>query len=446
MARPYEERAAWYRALLAGSPALAPLAGALPVEPGSPGSVVAGLVLAPVLGDFTQWLLAQAKERGTRRLYFLARDGYYVFRAAEALNRALGLGLDCRYLYCSRRALGIPLFHLDRRRGLDALCRGGMDLTLDQVLARAGLSPEERRQAAGELGLPFSLAQRLPKRALPQVRQALGQSPVFLNLAGGYSRKALPGLVGYLEQEGLLEDLPWALVDSGWMGSLQRGLQQVLQSRGRGRPLEGYYFGLYQIPKGMDPRRFHGYAFTPAGPRQWKMELNNCVFEAVFAAPHGTALGYRQVGGRWAPVLERWESHPLGEWLGRCLDRCTPALVQLCGERGLVSTEASRDRALRLFAAFCHTPWPQEAAVFGRLPFSDGAGEAKPLAAPLAERELWLSHSPARLLAQAVAASPGRESAWPQGTAALSARVPQLCWEAYRWYQALRFFKMPPRG
>ena len=88
MTRPYGERLAQYRSLLGEDPALAPLSPSL--DPGDPAGAVAGLVLAPALGGFTQWLLAWAKGRGIKRLYFLARDGYCFLRAARALSDTAG--------------------------------------------------------------------------------------------------------------------------------------------------------------------------------------------------------------------------------------------------------------------------------------------------------------------------------------------------------------------
>ena len=82
MTRPYGERLAQYRSLLGEDPALAPLSPNL--APGDPAGAVAGLVLAPALGGFTQWLLAWAKGRGIKRLYFLAaRRKQYPSRARK---------------------------------------------------------------------------------------------------------------------------------------------------------------------------------------------------------------------------------------------------------------------------------------------------------------------------------------------------------------------------
>lgn len=442
MTRPYGERLAQYRSLLGEDPALAPLSPNL--APGDPAGAVAGLVLAPALGGFTQWLLAWAKGRGIKRLYFLARDGYCFLRAARSLSDAMGLGLDCRYLCCSRQALRLPLFHLDPQQGLDALCRNSMDLTLDKLLARAGLAPGERQAWGKALALPFGLGERLPRTALPQVRRALERSPVLLRLLEERSKAALPALAGYLRQEGLLEDVPCALVDSGWLGSLQQGLQTALSLLGRPAPLEGCYFGLYQVPTEMDRARYHSYLFAPEGPLGAKARFNNCVFEAVFTAPHGMTLGYRRAGGRWLPVLGEGGGHPLLGKLLPSFDQYLAGLAALCREQGLAAGLTQRREAVKkLLGAFFTAPWPQEAELFGSLPFSDEAAEGKPtpLAAPLTDRELMRSHGPARLLAQAGLCRPCRESAWPQASAVLYSAHPRRRLGEQALYQILRSLK-----
>ena len=60
--------------------------------------------------------------------------------------------------------------------------------------------------------------------------------------------RSLPAFFGYLRQEGLLEPVPWALVDSGWMGTTQETLGQALRLLGKSGSLRGYYAGLYRGP------------------------------------------------------------------------------------------------------------------------------------------------------------------------------------------------------
>ena len=68
--------------------------------------------LAPVILEFTEWVLKKAQKEGKERLYFLARDAYPVFLTAEKLCAARGIKLDCRYLRVSRFALRTAEYHL----------------------------------------------------------------------------------------------------------------------------------------------------------------------------------------------------------------------------------------------------------------------------------------------------------------------------------------------
>ena len=42
-------------------------------------------VLAPTLYEFVVWVLQEALQSGKKRLYFLARDGYQMYLAAQQL-------------------------------------------------------------------------------------------------------------------------------------------------------------------------------------------------------------------------------------------------------------------------------------------------------------------------------------------------------------------------
>ena len=179
----------------------------------------APVILARALGDFTQWALGRALAAGVRRLYFLSRDGWYPFRLGEALCRGWDLPIECRYLYGSRRAWRLPLAHRDPARLVGQLCGKGGGATLGDILFQAGLSPREAGAAAASLGLPQELP--LSPRQRRELAPRLLACPAFLHPMEAASRQALGPFLGYLRQEGLGEDVPWAVVDSGWMGSTQ---------------------------------------------------------------------------------------------------------------------------------------------------------------------------------------------------------------------------------
>ena len=103
--------------------------------------------------SFVIWLLKSAMENNIKRLYFLARDGYFMYHASLILCNTLHLPIECRYLSCSRYSLRIPMFHLDHNTALDYICRGGIDVTLTKILSRAGLTKNESEKIIKHLGL-----------------------------------------------------------------------------------------------------------------------------------------------------------------------------------------------------------------------------------------------------------------------------------------------------
>ena len=180
-----------YREILGECPRLLQAAEALGLPSDDPAVVAAGYVLGPGLACFSRWLLEQAGRHGKKRLYFLARDGYFMRQAAQVFCRAWGLELDCRYLSCSRYSLRLPLFHLDHERALEHVCRSGVEVTPWRLLGRAGLTPEEREGVLHALALPMDREEPLPPAVLPELRRRLAACAPFLEGMDRPSREAV---------------------------------------------------------------------------------------------------------------------------------------------------------------------------------------------------------------------------------------------------------------
>ena len=54
-------------------------------------------VLAPAMNSFAIWVLKAALKKKISRLYFLARDGYFMYTTAKMLCDRLNLPIECRY-------------------------------------------------------------------------------------------------------------------------------------------------------------------------------------------------------------------------------------------------------------------------------------------------------------------------------------------------------------
>ncbi|HJC57494.1 MAG TPA: hypothetical protein H9700_09030 [Candidatus Eisenbergiella intestinipullorum] len=378
-------------------------------------------VLGPVLYSFLTWVLRRAQETGKKRLYFLARDGWMMYRMAQGLCEAKGLFPECRYLYASRYAWRVPQQHLKRESSLEQICRSGMHVTFADVMRRAGLTREETEKIASLIRPGKSIRKVLTRRELLSLRTQLAGCGPFLELAERHSRSRYAGTLAYLSREGLLDHVPYALVDSGWTGSLQESLTCLLESAGYGGRVEGYYFGLYSLPDAADAGRFHGWYFGPGSRAGRKARFSNCLLESVFTAPHGMTEGYEE--GNEGPVPRLARLHPKRKaWTKRQL-----GLLEIYMETLLKSLdevpeqEAQLLRAEALLSRFMSAPSRKESICYGNAFFSDEVTEERmrPLAARLTRRQLLELHLPVRLLLFLSGKRNPAESGWTEGSVRL---------------------------
>ena len=385
--------------------------------------------LFPALSAFTRWVLGRAGEEGISRLYFLARDGWFPFRLARRLAAAWDLPVECRYLYGSRLAWRLPLYREDHGRALDQLCGGGMLQTPEQVLARTGLSRQEQDAVGKALG--ESGKKLLHPRAL---RETLGSCALFWKLLDNRSEKALPLLEEYFRQEGLLEAVSWAVVDSGWMGSTQETLSRLLEiMRGPGKTA-GFYAGLYRGPQS---GTWDCFFFRPGRDLGVQAAMEPCFFEAVFAPPQGTVLGYARQEGNVVPLLGQPPEEEAPAFLGKAFQALEEELAGKSPPWDLtLQALEDRPRAWALLRQLMTRPGREEAKALGRLPFSCGEEEPLPLAGFLTGEELKKNTLASRLLR----GKPLRESFWLPGTSALYGENPPrqfVWWDRLRWARTL---------
>lgn len=387
-------------------------------------------VLAPLLHRFVIWVLQQAQENGIKRLYFLARDAYFMYLAARIYVKRYGLDIDCRYLYCSRYAIRVPAYHRSIEKALNYITLGGLDITPEKIYARAGITGNEREDLLKERIIDFDPDEQIPRGQLSTIKQDLKDSSLFLERLKDTSQKAEPALESYLRTEGLLNDVPAAFVDSGWVGSLQKDLNEELKRLGREEYIEGYYYGLYEVPVRKELTRLHTYHFSPEDGLKRKVLFNNCLFESIFTAPHGMTMGYRQeTEGKSVPILAEISTSRIREvqnteqilleWQEALLEtQLGNAFEDLCREMLNPETEWSINQNQALFM---HHPTREEAEVYGRLEFTDDILEygGNQIATVLTEQELKENTLTGRLVAEFLQHKHVKQSGWYEGSAVL---------------------------
>lgn len=250
---------------------------------------------APSAVIFVKWVLQQALQKGIKRLYFLARDGYPFYVAAGHLCQAWKLDIDCRYLSVSRYAVRVPEYHLMGKACLERICIGGIDVTFEKIMKRAALTDEEAMHVAELVGCKESYQSILNYQQILNIKQKLMDVDCLFEYINSHSKEAYENAIGYLTQEGLLEEVPYAIVDSGWVGTLQQSMQRLLRTKKKSLSLEGFYFGLYELPQGAERDLYHAYFFEPYRGLKRKVHFSNCLFEAIYSATEGMTLCYRAV-------------------------------------------------------------------------------------------------------------------------------------------------------
>lgn len=237
--------------------------------------------VVPAYAPYLMYLSKEASARGIRRLYFLSRDGYVLQKGMEQLAPD---GVELRYLFVSRKALMLPYLHggdestylavMDKQ----ALLRKHVDVLL------AGLSTS--RSELAEFGITFAYRQIVTKAQQEDFLQKVFRSNFTPELEKRCA-EAHTLLLDYFRQEGLMENVPSAMVDVGWLGTSRLMVKHIL-SRAESREVEFFYYGV------------RGDVLPPAcgtyssylRPEQSCTELTALVENYYSASPWPTTKGY----------------------------------------------------------------------------------------------------------------------------------------------------------
>lgn len=340
-------------------------------------------VAAPLIVGFTLWALREASRLGLKRLYFVARDGQILHTIARQLAPRLGLDLDLRYLYGSRQAWILPGLNSADEEQLGRIFKSydffSVDhLTIEGALSRVEVTPHEFAEPLARAGFheadwrrPLRHAERQALRDLLLHDSAVGE--LIMRRAAAARELSL----GYLRQEGMFENVPWALVDLGTGATLHRALSHLLE-QAAGPPVTSLYLG-YTGGRADLPGRLLTYYFDLPS-RLGMNEVPGLVtmIEMICSADHGTVLGYKSDAGGIRPALKEERNSAVLDW-GYDLVRNTVSRFadELLLDSELVSPWADLRRAIAAtLTLFWLSPTGAEAEAWGGFPFEDGWGQA----------------------------------------------------------------------
>lgn len=377
------------------------------------------LRFAPVLTAFTLYLLQGSLNKGIKRLYFLARDGYVLYNTTKKISAKHNLNIDLRYLYCSRIALRTAALSDLGEEAYIYLLEGGYSLTPKVILGRLKLDDEQRKKVYADIDISGDENEILPKQSASDFCNKLRNSEVYNSYIKSVSESSKAATLAYLEQEGLMSDVPYAIVDSGWTGSMQRMLRILT-----GKKQTGFYFGMYSEGKSEDGE-FNTFLFDKSTSPLLVSKFNNNLFETICSAPHGMTEGYKFEGDKAVPILKEGKSLNYGNELLQEIERQIYSYAE--NETIFPSKETTLKERQKLYFPLLdklmYKPDIETAKLYGSLRFSDDTAELNsfPLAEGLEDTKglYFLPRLLKKLFKKEKTASP---LFWSYGTAALSGK------------------------
>lgn len=265
--------------------------------------------LAPLIGAFVQRIAERCRELGIKKVYFMSREGWTFDRVWDEIAPVLfpeGALPQTHYLYVSRMALagascaqqGLTRDNADivflpaGNRDFRDVCRI-FGLQVEPLLSHLHnhqLSPETTLSSQHEGYVPLN-RRRFNELLEDEAFQAEVKAQV---------QDCSEALQRYLTSVGFFEYEEVALVDIGWLGTIQRFFYQAIEHRADKPRCHGFLFCATRgIPFPATPDNYiegfvyDRYRFDLAGS---SVLYARDLFEEACRAPHPTLVGYRLKG------------------------------------------------------------------------------------------------------------------------------------------------------
>jgi FMN phosphatase YigB (HAD superfamily) len=335
-------------------------------------SVATG-VAAPALTAYVLWLLRSSQRLGIERLYFMARDGELLLDIARQIAPRLGITIDLRYLYGSRRVFHQATVSDDDPREAawawttlhrPSYAKALQNLGLGEAEARAHLDRLGQTPIADELVDADSLRDLLADASLHDAIKvaAAGRSDLVHR---------------YLAQEGVGDGTPYGIVDTGWTGRTAASFVAAAAEP----PQIAFFFGARLRDHGWQQREvIRGYLFDEVAHAGYPDDLPGVAAPAVietFTAPSSAmTIGFRSApDGSIEPVLAGLSNPVLADWPWFDLFRSSvAAFVEALPleDDDLVALDADlRPAVAHTLKLFWERPTRAEVTTWGQFVFED---------------------------------------------------------------------------
>lgn len=406
---------------------------------------IADDIISPVLISFVWWVLYCADKKGLKKLYFLSRDGYIMYKIASYFCEYFNIGTECRYLYGSRIAWRIAVYNLiSEDEKYKYIFSSGYKITPRIILKRVQFDKEQRFKIYRDIDFYADENQELKAKDLKLFEKKLKSSRLFAEYLHYMSEKQLKDVSGYLNQEGLFDGGDIAIIDSGWTGTIQRNLRQIAEYNMANPKITGYYFGLYTHSADIKDGEYNAWYFSPDSRINLMTEFNNNVFECMCATPFDMTCAYSYENGRFVPKFITADS--FNKEKAGILNLYIETYVSDFFKNNKLIFDDYSDKYLSrsriILQRFMIHPSEEEARSFGDFRFCDDVSECygSELAKSIDGNYLKCYNIFMRFIYKFKAGSNNTDLFWFHGSAALSGINKKIDWYKlnYRIWESLR--------
>lgn len=332
----------------------------------SSASEVGSSLAGPILYPYVSWVLKESMRQGIDRLYFVARDGWILWKIAEVIIREEGYPIKIFYIYGSRTAWRLPYYDGSREEFGRILYYSNMEeiLSMNDMAKLFQISLEELRKFLPEKIKGIDGEKKIPKSQVETIGKWLQENEEFRRYLVESQTQKSELVIQYLQQEIDVSDDRYGFVELSGTGFTQSCLAQLIGTFYKGK-IKNFFYRLDDTQK---EKQCEFIQFYPSNLKRYMLEL-------LCRAPHGQTEGYREENGKIVPVLEQNEgkqirAYHIEEYLEGVL-AYVEGMEQAYARNGLIYVP-KLDIVREYMELIAEHPPERIAEYFCHMPFSSG--------------------------------------------------------------------------
>lgn len=246
---------------------------------------------------FIKWICDECKKRKIKKVFFLAREGYFFEGILHRIETNIGLvEFQHTVISVSRRSTFLASIDEENVRDWERYSNQYGDQPVASFFSTIGITALEEKRILNEipelrLSTPFN-KQEAVKRLL-----ALD---IFKQIVRGKAVQQRKLLKAYLKESGLdYGESKVAIVDIGWRGTIQDNLSYIYPDN----KFVGYYLGLIPMIN-IQPQNSEKHGFINRFVGRAMFLKSHTQLEMLCGCEMGSVIGYKMSSDTAVPVLE----------------------------------------------------------------------------------------------------------------------------------------------